>query len=361
MLTGRGLNSYNLNVKEEDWNIVNETQTHIHFLDVRFRFNVQGNLQTDIYIKETDSKQFLDFNSCHPNNTFSSIVYSQGLRYRRIINDNQILNVRLHELKNNFIQSNYPANMVNNILSKVETLPRILEKSVQDDSSNGKVVNVISTYGRDSLLCKMSDSISKILVSNKLVSKFTYTKKTASSLRHKLCNSKYVSLNKRFGPSLPCNRPRCKNCKRMSQLDFIKDANGKRHQTKSGNCTSNNIIYAATCVICGKNYTGKSTQMSACRNSGHRAKFLKYVSHMQKGGDHTKYTLDDEYSLGIHLYNEHGIMDSDGFDKTYKFTILEECSPRNLDTREHYWIHILRSILPYGLNLISPFGLPLLD
>ena len=357
----RGLNSYNLNVKEEDWSIVTETQPYVHFLDVIFGFDTQGNLQTDIYIKETDSRQFLDFNSCHPNNIFSSVVYSQALRYRRIINNNRVLKIRLDELKKNFILSNYPESMVNNIIDKVANLPRVLEKTVNDDSSNDKIVNVISTYGRDNYLCEISDSVSKILTENKLVTKFTYTKKTAASLRNKLCNSKYISLNERFGPSVPCNRPRCKNCVRMSNVDYIRDANGKKHKTAKGNCTSRNIIYAAICSICFKKYTGKSTQMCSCRNNGHRGKFIKYVSHMQQGGDHLKYTLDDEYSLGIHLYNEHDITESVGFDQTYKFTILEVCSPRNIDVREHHWIQKLRCLYPHGLNLISPFGLPLLD
>ena len=135
----------------------------------------------------------------------------------------------------------------------------------------------------------------------------------------------------------------------------------KKHKTASGSCISNNLIYAATCQLCYKNYTGKSTQMCSNRNNGHRAKFVKYVKHMQRGGNHQKYILDDEYSLGIHLYNEHNLIHSEGFDETYKFTVLENCSPRNLGVREHLWIQKLRSLYPHGLNLVSPFGLPLVD
>ena len=103
-----------------------------------------------------------------------------------------------------------------------------------------------------------------------MVSKFTYTKRTAASLKNKLNNSKYVSLKEKYGSSIRCNRPRLKNCNRMSNLDYIKDVIGKKHSTTSGNCTSRNITYAATCQLCLENYTGKSTQMSWCRNNGHR-------------------------------------------------------------------------------------------
>ena len=282
----RALNTYNLNIKPEDWDIVSETKPMVHFLDVSFGFDPQGNLLTDIYIKETDAKGFLNFNSCHSNHTFSSIVYSQAIRYRRIISDDELLKNRLKELKGHFILSNYPNNMVNNIFDKVTRLPRILENTRNNDSQTEKVIKVISTFGRDNSLCEIADSVSKVLISNKLVDKFEYTKKTASSLKNKLCNSKYISLNKRYGNTIGCNRPRCKNCKLMSECGYIKDTNGKKYKTSSGSFISNNIIYAATCQLCHENYTGKSTQMCSNRNSGHRAKFIKYVKHMERGGNH---------------------------------------------------------------------------
>ena len=68
----------------------------------------------------------------------------------------------------------------------------------------------------------------------------------------------------------------------MSEGESIIDSIGKKHKTAKGTCTSSNIIYAATCKICLKNYTGKSTQLCSNRNNGHRAKFVKYVKHMQR-------------------------------------------------------------------------------
>ena len=251
--------------------------------------------------------------------------------------------------------------MINNIVDKVANLPRLLGQNKDTIQQNEKTVKVISTHGRDDILCNISKSVSKVLIDNKLVSKFEYIKKTAPSLKNKLCNSKYISLDERCGRSRECNRPRCKNCIRMSGLSKITGSDGKKYNSASGSCISRNIIYAATCELCSQNYTGKSTQMCACRNSGHRGKCLKYIKDMEKGGNHQKYTLDDEYSLGIHLFIKHSIIEHGGFDKYYKFTVLENCSPNNLSVREHLWMQKLRSLYPYGLNLVSPFGLPLLN
>ena len=64
------------------------------FLDVRFKFDGEAGLITDINIKATDARVYLHFNSCHPRHVFNSVVYSQALRYRRIINDNDTLKLR---------------------------------------------------------------------------------------------------------------------------------------------------------------------------------------------------------------------------------------------------------------------------
>ena len=47
----------------------------INFLDILYCFDDEGELQTDLYIKETDSRSYLNFSSAHPNHTFSGNVY----------------------------------------------------------------------------------------------------------------------------------------------------------------------------------------------------------------------------------------------------------------------------------------------
>ena len=94
----RALTPYNLLIKDNDWQIGIEPGLTIHFLDIDFTFGFDGMLVTDIYIKETDARTYLNFHSHHPNYVFSSIVYSQALRYRRIINKDELFHLRLQEL-----------------------------------------------------------------------------------------------------------------------------------------------------------------------------------------------------------------------------------------------------------------------
>ncbi len=113
----RRLSSFGLNIDEYT---ICDPNNPIAFLDTQFTFDANGDLQTDLYIKETDSRSYLFYGSSHPNHVFSSIVYSQCLRLRRIINNTDRLAIRIDELKTFFLVANYPHKMVENITSKVK-------------------------------------------------------------------------------------------------------------------------------------------------------------------------------------------------------------------------------------------------
>ncbi len=52
-----------------------KNNSQITFLDILMKKS--GNsLNTDIYYKPTDSKSYLDFNSCHPRNTKTNVRYN---------------------------------------------------------------------------------------------------------------------------------------------------------------------------------------------------------------------------------------------------------------------------------------------
>ena len=143
-------------IKDEDWSTAANLGDTVHILDILFGFNENGNLKTDLYRKETDSRGYLHYSSCHPNHVFSGIVYSQGLRLRRIINNDEVLHVRLDELKVDFMASKYPVKLIENIFKKVRDLPRTLEKRVRTEELRRNVI-LTSTYGRDTELKTIVD------------------------------------------------------------------------------------------------------------------------------------------------------------------------------------------------------------
>ena len=121
---------FGLKIKETDWSEPENRHDPINFLDIQFLFDVNDSLQTDLYIKPTDSRSYLNFSSCHPNYTFSGAVYSQALRLRRIINDDDRLSQQLDNLQSDYNKCGYPQSLCSNIFEKVKKMPRTLIKAI---------------------------------------------------------------------------------------------------------------------------------------------------------------------------------------------------------------------------------------
>ena len=257
-IVSRSLNKYKLNTPNKDWTVAS-LSNYVHFLDIQYGFDFDGNLQTDLFRKETDSRAYLDFRSCHPNHVFSSIVYSQALRIRRIVNDQTRFEKHLNDLAIDFTNSNYPSKLVSNIIDKVSSLPRSLESSkntTNEVESEVDTIRIVSTFGCDQELVKTFESVSKLVPF-----KFDYVKRTGAPLEKLLCKSKHISTGPKYGKSTRCNRTKCKSCFYMSDKDSIIGSSGRSFRTASGSCSSKNLIYAASCNLCRKVYVGKTTRM----------------------------------------------------------------------------------------------------
>ena len=135
----------------------------------------------------------------------------------------------------------------------------------------------------------------------------------------------------------------------------------KKFKTGIGNCKTKNSIYAANCKLCGKHYVGKSTQPEHSRVAGHRTDMKKYMNSPQVAENDEEGNNKDRYSLAIHLHREHNISSINGLDEYYTFTVLEKCTPKSIDVKEHAWIQKMKSLTPFGLNLNSPLGFPLIN
>ena len=95
-------------------------------------------------MKPTDARSYLNFSSAHPRHTFSGIVYSQCLRLRRIINNQNRLAHRLNELLAAFDKSGYPEKMLLDIRNKVQNMERQLltHPEQKDEDQNAKSFRV---------------------------------------------------------------------------------------------------------------------------------------------------------------------------------------------------------------------------
>ena len=79
------------------------------FLDILL-IKSNTKISTDIFYKETDSKQYLNFRSCHPKHTKTSIPYNLARRICTIVSDQRQRETRLSELRNSLQKAKLPRN-----------------------------------------------------------------------------------------------------------------------------------------------------------------------------------------------------------------------------------------------------------
>ena len=116
-----------------------------------------------------------------------------------------------------------------------------------------------------------------------------------------------------------------------------------------GNCKSSCVIYLSQCRHCFKYYVGKTIQELRSRIAGHCAQTKSFDPLIE---------VTDENCLAAHMVKDHSINDSDSFNDSYRFSILEHVStPSVLLSREQFYINSLRTFQPFGLNLSDPIGL----
>ena len=96
------------------------------------------------------------------------------------------------------------------------------------------------------------------------------------------------------------------------------------------------------------------------RAGQHRRNFYEMLRDITNALVSEMYRKDDEYTLGLHLIEDHGLCNKTDFENVYSVFILDTCSPNNLEIMEHRFIHSVRTLKPHGLNAVDPFGIPLL-
>ena len=337
----------------------------INFLDIKYCFDSEGELQTDLFVKETDSRSYLNFSSAHENHTFSGNVYSQSLRLRRIINSKERLSTRLNELADCFKKAGYPETMVKNITTKVLNSDRDISIKENKENSSDDLIRVISTYKTDDNMIKAvkrSEESLKLTKSfrNQRGPLFTYVKKVGPNIRCYVNNLKQQALGIKRGAAAKCNARGCKTCQMLS-LSPRETVGGRVVKLSQGSCKSYNLCYLAICDLCKKPYTGRTIQMLCKRINGHRELFRYILRKVASNEPLDIDTTSDLYMLGLHLYLDHGITDVNAFDNLFKFGILEVVTPTDIDRKEFRWMHKLNTFQPHGLNVEYPFGIPYLE
>ena len=115
-----------------DW-----SKRSINVLDVTVSI-AEGIMKTGLYVKPTDSHQYLLSSSCHPFYFKKGIPYSQALRLNRICSNNEFFDKRCNDLEKYLLEIGYSEKIVRKEILRARAIPRdvLLEKVNNQEKQN---------------------------------------------------------------------------------------------------------------------------------------------------------------------------------------------------------------------------------
>lgn len=100
------------------------SQISVEFLDTVVKICEDNTVITDLYIKPTDSHNYLHYSSCHPLHTKNSLSYSQLIHIKRICTRSADFEMRSSKLIDHFLNRGYPIDILLTAHEQVRLLRR---------------------------------------------------------------------------------------------------------------------------------------------------------------------------------------------------------------------------------------------
>ena len=320
----------------------------INFLDINVKLDAQGIFHTDLYIKPTDTRQFLLASSCHPGHVKRSIPYSQAIRILRICSDHEIAVHRLCELSQVLCQRGHSHKKVKSQIKRAienfmsgnptrqttsdERVPCVLDYHPGLPDING-------IFGRFLPVLHCSKTMQDCVPQKPLLS-FRRPRNLRNILVRAILPKSESSTEGSCGP---CNKPRCQICNILPAQNSIKSTSTSNTfpiLCQNADCSSSNCIYVITCTLCQSQYVGQAKT------------FRLRVNNHKTAVRHAKTDINTECSK---LY-EHFTTDDHSL-QNLSFTIVQVCrKTTDLLKAEQEWIWKMKTVYPSGLNVNDGFS-----
>lgn len=237
----------------------------IPFLDILV-IKTGRKLSTDIYYKPTDTKQYLNYKSCHPRATKNNVPYNLARRICTIVSDPDIRKLRLEELKSSLLSRDYPEGVIKKGIEKasaldIATLRTIKENTVKDvtpfvNTHNPNSLDVFSQIREALPMLKGSQRMTAVLRNTPVIN----SKRQAPNLKRILTKARFEYSHETDIGSKPCGNSRCKCCRDiLVTSEFYFHKSGHMFKIRNlMNCNSQNLIYVLICNGCHEYYIGQT-------------------------------------------------------------------------------------------------------
>ena len=317
------------------------SRTKVNFLDVEVSLK-GGKISTDLYVKSTDTHQFLDFSSCHPDDCKTSIPFSQALRLNRICSDTSSFDKRCNDLESWLIKRGYDEKLVRR---KVLEARRFRRDELLDREKRTKDPKITLNIAYHPSFKRLGQVIRKLHViltfdeehQNVFKDVPLVGFRKGKSLKDILVRAKVPPIENEAGGSESCSGKRCGVCPYIQNTSDFVDKDGKKYNIRKPklNCNSSNVVYLLSCKACGIQYVGSCV-----------TKFRLRFNNYKSCNDRHFHKMVPQQSLHSHFDLPGHSAFSD-----FQFTLIDQGENETcVRKRERFWQYKLNTFLPHGLN-----------
>ena len=237
------------------------SETQIPFLDVLVI--KQGcEIQTDIFYKKTDSKNYLNFNSNHPRGTRNNIPFNLATRIQTLVSEPHTRETRFAELRLILNEKGYPEQVITKGIDKAKQLERRDLIHNTKERETGDSIVFISTFNpnnpqltntlKDTFISMQNTDSLKNCFQNK---KLLCAKRKAPNIKEIVTRAAFNDKHDIYG--IKRCKANCVTCQHLVETGEIKFNNRETFKLKSNfSCNSKYVIYLIKCE-CQLSYIGE--------------------------------------------------------------------------------------------------------
>ena len=348
-----------LNTRMQSIKFEADTSTvSVNFLDVTIIIDPEGNINTTLYTKPTDSHNYINYQFCHQKACKNEIPYGQFLRLRRICSDEDDFISKSKVMAYHFHNAGYPNKLIQESFERAFfqdrdalLIPKPDTKAVRDDNK----LFLITTHhppfrGVNNIVSKNKELLDKSsstrpILQAEIIHGFRRCKNLPDLL---VCAKLQPDSNQGNNPGMTsgsnkCGRPFCLYCKKLNRSGRIRSTITNRSYTTRTNvsCRCTNLIYAIECLKYGKIYVGQTKRRLMDR-------LIEHIRNIRQS--------NDTHIVGRHFnsHNHNGLNDISVYILDFIHAHPDSLTASEYrDIKEKMWIYRLRSQTPIGLNLFD--------
>ena len=258
--------------------ILSVTIQKLNFLDIIIILKEDGSIETDIFYKDTNTHDYLDYYSSHPKHVKDNIPFTLAKKIHVFCSNSDTEKLRLDELRKYLLKCNYD--------------PKIIDRGFKNAFLQGPApaptrnnITLVSTFSPNYDIRHVTRTAQKLLddcCNDRVRNVFNNTKVTLATkqppnLLRQLTRAKFPSNNSNMKPNglFKCSNTNCEMCRDyvIECTSFI-TSNGEEWTIREHiTCKSRNVLYFLKCIGCNYATTkvGKTKTQFNTRINNHRS------------------------------------------------------------------------------------------